>query len=96
MTKTTNKEWEEEFLSAWEKSYGRMIYGETGFLTKDLGTPFEIDKYLVKEFIQSLLDKQKEEILLTISNSYVNSIYTPISDCAKLWRNELIKKIKEM
>ena len=47
----------------------------------------------IKDFIQSLLDKQKEEIILAISDSYINSIHTSNNEGARLWRNELINKL---
>lgn len=50
----------------------------------------------IKDFIQSLLDKQKEEIILAISDSYINSIHTSNNEGSRLWRNKIINKIKEI
>lgn len=58
----------------------------------------------IRDFIQSLLDeknkeiqvvldKQKEEIIFVISDSYINSIHTSNNEGARLWRNELINKL---
>lgn len=58
----------------------------------------------IRDFIQSLLDeknkeiqvvldKQKEEIIFVISDSYINSIHTLCSEGTRLWRNELINKL---
>lgn len=47
----------------------------------------------IEHFIQSLIDKQKEEIILAISDSYINSIHTSNNEGARLWRNELINKL---
>lgn len=58
----------------------------------------------IKDFIQSLLDekdkekeealdKQREEIILAISDSYINSIHTSNNEGARLWRNEIINKL---
>lgn len=47
----------------------------------------------IKDFIQSLIDNQKEEIIFVISDSYINSIHTSNNEGARLWRNELINKL---
>ena len=58
----------------------------------------------IRDFIQSLLDeknkeiqvvldKQKEEIIFVISDSYINSIHTSNNEGARLWRKELINKL---
>lgn len=64
----TNETWRERFDKKWDTSYGKVIYGEkdAGFMTCDLGEQFTVDKELVKDFIQSEIDKaldsQKREI----------------------------------
>lgn len=61
MTQDKLKQIDEEFLTAWGKSYGRAIYGEIGFQTTDLGSKFEVDKYLVLNFLHSKLEEAVKE-----------------------------------
>lgn len=46
----------ERFEKAWVTSYGKIIYGETGFLTTDAGEPFRIEKDLVRDFLKTELE----------------------------------------
>lgn len=72
MDMTTN--WKQIFDKAWETSYGRIIYGELGFLTTDAGEPFSIDKDLVKDFISTLLDERDREIMRMISEEELGTV----------------------
>lgn len=51
----------ERFEKAWVTSYGKIIYGETGFLTTDAGEPFRIEKDLVRDFLKTELTKIVKE-----------------------------------
>ena len=46
---------EKEFITAWDKSYGKVLYGEMGFQTCDLGSLFQVDKYVVKDYMKAAL-----------------------------------------
>ena len=100
----TNKEWEEEFLKAWDTSYGKAIYGELGFQTTDLGSKFEVDKYVVMDYIKELLDKQREEIIKLIEDAHDTSCercsFYEGDYCGcktgKIKKEDIINKIKEM
>lgn len=59
----SNETWRDRFDKKWDTSYGKVIYGEkdAGFMTCDLGEQFTVDKELVKDFIQSEIDKALDE-----------------------------------
>lgn len=50
----------------------------------------------ILNLIAAAKDKQKEEIILAISDSYINSIHTSNNEGSRLWRNKIINKIKEI
>ncbi len=52
-----------EFVEAWDKSYGRAIYGEWGFQTCDLGSPFEVDKTVVHDYLMAKIDDLVKQIV---------------------------------
>lgn len=52
-----------EFIEAWDKSYGKAIYGEWGFQTCDLGSPFEVDKTVVHDYLMAKIDDLVKQIV---------------------------------
>jgi len=70
--------WRAAFADAWDRSYGEMLYGKIGFLTKDGGEQFTVDKFLVMNYIDALLDeklkKQKEKIVDELWNMPIDKV----------------------